>query len=126
MNTAEYVEGVKTRLLTDLLVTAFMIRRERVTAVDAHLRVRLELADGSLLEFSEYVQHGASGEIAVVTYSYHWVDAEDKLILRWDNTPHFPGLANFPHHIHQGDDNTVAPGQPVDIFSVLDQIAQKH
>ncbi len=126
MNPSEYVEAVKSRLLTDPLVTAFSIRRERVTAIDAHLRVRLDLVDGSLLEFSEYVQRSAGGHIDVVTYSYHWADEEGRLLLRWDNTPHFPGLAGFPHHIHQGDDDTVAPGQPVDIFSVLDQIAQQR
>ena len=64
----------------------------------------------------------AVDEIQVVTYSYQWAAAENHLIKRWDNTPHFPNLPNFPHHIHDGA--AVIPGQPVDIFAVLDQIIQ--
>jgi len=36
----------------------------------------------------------------VVVYSYHWENAERDLICRWDNTPHFPKLSDFPHHVH--------------------------
>lgn len=79
------------------------------------------LDDQSYLEFSEYVQLD-DASIQVVTYSYHWATANDDLIKRWDNTPHFPDLDNFPHHIHEGD--AVLPGNPVDIFIVLDTIAQ--
>ncbi len=83
-----------------------------------------DLTDGSLLEFSEYVQRSPNGQINVVTYSYHWTDAHGDLIWRWDNTPHFPDLAGFPHHIHDGRNNTVGPGKPVSIFTVLDEIAR--
>lgn len=57
------------------------------------------------------------------TYSYHWADTEGRLIRRWDNTPHFPNLPGFPHHVHNGRAATVSPGQPVNVFTVLDEIA---
>jgi len=88
------------------------------------LRARLTLTDGSWLEFSEYVQHSPDGQINVVTYSYHWADTHDDLIRRWDNTPHFPDLPGFPHHVHDGHTSTVGPGELVSIFAVLDEIAQ--
>jgi Family of unknown function (DUF6516) len=81
------------------------------------------LADGSHLEFSEYMQCSPPGEIAVITYSYHWADADDRLITRWDNTPHFPNLPGFPDHIHDGATGEVTPGQPMSIFAVLKAIA---
>jgi hypothetical protein len=123
VNPAEYLEVVKTRLITDAVVVSVEIRRERSTLADAHLRARLELIDGSTLEFSEYIQRQPDGEIEVVTYSYHWSDSQGDLIRRWDNTPHFPGLPGFPHHIHEGSSDTVVPGEPIDIFAVLDRIA---
>lgn len=123
MNPAEYLEVVKTRLITDTIVASVDIRRERFTLADAHLRAHLELVDGSTLEFSEYVQRRPDGAIEVVTYSYHWSDTQGDLIRRWDNTPHYPDLAGFPHHLHQGPGDTVLPGQPIDIFTVLDSIA---
>jgi Family of unknown function (DUF6516) len=80
------------------------------------------LADGSHLEFSEYMQCSPTGEIAVITYSYHWADADDRLITRWDNTPHFPNLPGFPDHIHDGATGEVTPGQPMNIFGGAKQV----
>ncbi|MEA3359588.1 MAG: DUF6516 family protein [Thermodesulfobacteriota bacterium] len=41
--------------------------------------------------------------------SFHWQDRVDNLIKRWDNAPHFPDLKGFPHHVHIGKNDTVAP-----------------
>jgi hypothetical protein len=96
--------------------------RERSTLVDGHIRARLTLANGSQLEFSEYMQRSPAGEIAVITYSYHWADADTQLLKGWDNTPHFPDIPGFPDHIYDRATGEVAPGQPMSIFAVLDAI----
>jgi hypothetical protein len=95
-----------------------------VTLVDGHLRARLAIFDGSMLEFSEYVQRSPDGQIDVVTYSYHWADADGNLIRRWDNTPHFPDIPGFPHHIHDGPTDSVTSGKAISIFVILDEITQ--
>jgi hypothetical protein len=124
MTVVEYLDAIKERLVTDPIVASFQIARERITAVDGHLRARLTFVDGSQLEFSEYMQRsGDSGEIKVITYSYHWADADNLLVKRWDNTPHFPDLSGFPHHIHHGAGGEVTPGRSMSIFAVLDEIA---
>jgi Family of unknown function (DUF6516) len=69
------------------------------------------------------VQRSALSEIAVITYSYHWADADNQLIKRWDNTPHFPDLPSFPDHMHDGAIGEVTPGQPMSIFAVLHAVA---
>jgi Family of unknown function (DUF6516) len=125
MTIEAYLDSVKERFVTDPIVTSFHVIRERSTLVDGHLRVRLTLADGSQLEFSEYMQRSPAGEIAVITYSYHWADADNQLITRWDNTPHFPDLLGFPDHIHDGATGQVMTVQPMNIFAVLDAIAAK-
>jgi len=67
---------MKERLVTDPIIASFEIMRERATPFDGHLRARLVLVDGSQLEFSEYMQRSrARGEVEVITYSYHWADA---------------------------------------------------
>lgn len=125
MTPSAYLSSSKERLLTDPLIANFHIVRERATAADGHIRARLTLSDGSLLEFSEYMQARSNRQIAVVTYSYHWGDAAGNLMRRWDNTPHFPALPNFPHHMHAGPaEDNVQAGQPLNIFSVLAEIAQ--
>ena len=86
--------------------------------------MRVSLIDGSLLEFSEYVERTLDDQMQVVVYSYHWETAEGNLIYRWDNTPHFPNLLGFPHHIHDGQSGNVLPGLPTSIFSILDLIQE--
>lgn len=121
MTINDYLGAVKERLLTDTAIISFQVMRERTTILDGYIRARLVFADISYLEFSEYVQV-AAGEIQVAIYSYHWATAENRLIKRWDNTPHFPDLPGYPHHIHDGE--VVIPGRPIDIFTVLDQITR--
>jgi uncharacterized protein DUF6516 len=118
-----YLAAMKGRFVTDPLVTQLHVIRERSTLMDGYLRARLALADGSQLEFSEYMQRSSAGEIVVITYSYHWANANNQLIMRWDNTPHFPGLPGFPDHMHDGATGEVTAGQPMSIFTVLDAIA---
>jgi hypothetical protein len=118
-----YLDSIKECFVTDPIVTSFQVIRERSTLVDGHLRVRLTLSDSSQLEFSEYMRRSPAGGIAVITYSYHWADTDNRLIKRWDNTPHFPDLPGFPDHIHDGATGEVTPGQPMSIFAVLDAIA---
>jgi hypothetical protein len=123
MTIEAYLVSVKERFVTDPIVTSFHLIRERSTLLDGHLRIRLTLVDGNQLEFSEYMQRSPTGEITVITYSYHWADASNQLIRRWDNTPHFPELPGFPDHIHDGATGEVTPGQPMSIFAVLNAIA---
>lgn len=118
-----YLDSIKERFVSDPIVTSFQVIRERSTLVDGHIRARLTLVDGTRLEFSEYMQRSPAGAIAVITYSYHWADVDNHLIMRWDNTPHFPDLPGFPNHIHDGAAGEVTPGQPMSIFVVLDAIA---
>ena len=123
MTIGAYLDLIKERFVTDRIVISFHVIRERSTWMDGHLRARLDLADGSQLEFSEYMQRSPAGEIAVITYSYHWANADNQLIKRWDNAPHFPDLPGFPDHIHDGATGEVTSGQPMSISAVLDEIA---
>jgi Family of unknown function (DUF6516) len=123
MTIEAYLAAIKERFVSDPIVVQFHVIRERSTWVDGHIRARLELSDSSQLEFSEYMQCSSEGEIAVITYSYHWANADNELIKRWDNAPHFPDLPGFPDHIHDGATGEVTSGQPMSIFAVLDEIA---
>ena len=125
MTVIQCFDAIRERLTTDPVVRAFEIVRERVTLVDGHLRARLTLSDKPTLEFSEYVQQSASNQIDVVTYSYHWAQANGELIRRWDNTPHFPNLEASPHHVHDGRAGSVTPGAALSIFRVLDEIVER-
>jgi hypothetical protein len=51
------------------------------------------------------------------------MDSSNQLRVRWDNVRHYPNLPGFPHHLHDGDEENVRPGEPMNLFKVLDLIA---
>jgi hypothetical protein len=58
-----------------------------------------------------------------VDYRYQWVDFQKGTPrCRWDSTPDHPELDNFPHHIHEGSEENVIPGEPLSICQLLDII----
>ncbi len=38
-----------------------------------------------------------------IKYRYQLLDDQQQLIFRYDNAPHYPSLATFPHHKHVGN-----------------------
>ena len=52
------------------------------------------------------------------SYRYHLQDAENALVRRWDNAPHYPDLPTFPHHCHLPD-GTVIASDAMDLPTVL-------
>lgn len=66
---------------------------------EAHIsliRAKLRLFDGSVLWVREVY-----GDDTLDTYSYYWLQADNSLIMGWDNAPHHPDIDTFPHHKHQ-------------------------
>lgn len=79
------------------------VRREHdATGRIGFMRYRLTLINDDLLELTGRVEVWA-GEIVVTKYRHHWQSQEGVLIKRWDNAPHYPQVASFPHHLHDGD-----------------------
>jgi hypothetical protein len=122
MNPQEYLESVKNLLLNNPLISQYQITREYEGLEKSYIRARLTLTDGSLLEFAEYIEPDGK-HYKITDYSFQWMDVDGNQIRRWDNTPHFPKLKNFPHHIHISEEKVIS-GKPVDIFDVLDEIAK--
>jgi hypothetical protein len=51
------------------------------------------------------------------------MEPDNQLRVRWDNAEHYPDLPGFPHHRHDGDEKHVLPGEPMNLFKVLDVIS---
>jgi len=121
MNPVDYLSSAKNLLLNSPLITSHQILREYEGLQKSYIRARLTLSDGSLLEFSEYVEEDGEDDIQITDYSFQWMDKDGNQIRRWDNTPHFPKLKHFPHHIHMRKEKVIS-GQPIDIFGILGDI----
>ena len=98
------------------------ITGQTISEVDAHIRAIVTFEDNSRLELMEYVRTTTGGGIEVNRYSFHWMDADNQLRVRWDNAEHYPKLPNFPHHRHDGDEKNVLPSEPMNLFKALDII----
>lgn len=60
---------------------------------------KIEFKDRSILYIKDYLFLNGNRK-----YSYHWQNRNGKLIIRWDNSPHYSNLKTFPHHKHIGGD----------------------
>jgi len=53
-------------------------------------------------------------------YSYQYMDSNNNLIFRYDNSEHYPDLPNFPHHKHISE-NILSSKEP-NLIDVLKEI----
>lgn len=83
------------------------------------LRGDVYFIDNSRLHFREL--HVRKGEPYKKAYSYHYQNADENLIFRYDNAPHYPDLVTAPHHKHRGE-NDVISASPPDLEEVLKEI----
>ncbi|PSF29450.1 hypothetical protein C7H19_24335 [Aphanothece hegewaldii CCALA 016] len=74
-----------------------------LTTQRANLRIRIRFALRYLLAISEILVV-VNNQVTYIDYRYHFQDAQNNLIFRYDSTPHFPNLSSFPHHKHLFDD----------------------
>jgi len=112
----DYLNAVELAIssLTNVYVEHYV--EEILTAKRANLRIRLRFMTGYLLEINEAVVVEADNLVSL-DYRYHCQDAQNHLLFRYDNTPHFPALSSFPHHKHLPND-VIASVKPT-IFQVI-------
>jgi hypothetical protein len=90
---------------------------EMVSADMGMLRGRIAFIDGSMLDFRELLSTNEHD------YRFHWMDASNKLIVRWDTAPHHKNPENFPYHRHLS--KGVSSSDEMDFIAVLDYIKQE-
>lgn len=93
---------------------------EILTSERVNLRLRIRFASGYLLEVSEAVIVEEE-RLQTLGYRYHCQDVSRALAFRYDDTPHFPDLASFPHHKHLPD-QVVSADKPA-LIRVIEEAA---
>ena len=125
---SSYVANIELALVSSAIIAEYHIVRSWANTDDGYIRLRATLTNQDFLEAAEYFTL-QEDRIVTVDYHFQWMDSERKTLRRrWDSTPHFPKLENFPHHIHTGADETVMPGSSISLIDLLqileDKIAQ--
>ena len=118
---ARYLQEVETALEQMRGVVIDVYVEELLTPARANLRIRLRFDHGRLLEINEALVVEQDG-LQHLDYRYHCQDRDNRLVFRYDSTPHFPDLPGFPFHKHLPDD-TLPAARPT-IAAVLAEAAE--
>lgn len=86
------------------------------------LKCRVHFWDDSCLDVYEVV-NTELGYPVRMSYSYAYFRA-NALLFRYDNAPHHPEIATFPHHKHTSSGKVIPTDQPTlgQILSEIEQI----
>lgn len=125
MEARQYLENIKSRLISSNAIAAFTIIEELELGDRGYFRARVMLSNDDFLEIAEYFKI-TDDVVATTRYRYQWMDSDHaNLRKRWDNVPHFPNLPNFPHHIHVESEENVISGNSLSILELLDILEQE-
>ena len=94
---------------------------EWLTPKRVNLRIRVRFHKGQMLEWNEAVI-AEKQNVDHLAYRYHFQDKDNRVIFRYDNTPHFPALKTFPSHKHLPDN--VLPATRPSVLRVLHEVNQ--
>lgn len=89
---------------------------------EGFVRGELYFIDGSTLHLREYVD--VEDGIDRFTYVYQYMNAEQALVFRYDNTGHHKKLKlpTYPHHKHAGSEDAVVASPAPSLSDVLNEV----
>jgi hypothetical protein len=119
MDLYQYITDIKEKLSNSSIVSSIELIDERVLLSRGYFRARLILTNTDFLEIAESFTI-QNDQLITLDYRYQWMDASKQILKkRWDSVKHFPGLPNFPHHIHIGSESNVESGQSRNIIEFM-------
>ena len=91
-----YFESLKITIEINPLILNYSIKRERLSETAGFIQIQAKVIKEFYFSIFEYYKEDSG----VIAYRYHLMDKDKKLVVRWDNAPHYPELEPFPHHYH--------------------------
>lgn len=87
-----------------------------------YIKGTVRLIDSSILDIAIFATLSA-GRLIIDKYRYHYMDKERRMVFRYDNAPHHPGVRSYPHHKHAPA--RVAPANRPSIKEILEEIGAR-
>jgi hypothetical protein len=85
-----------------------------------YLKGHFIIIDSSILEIAIFTT-ASSNRLLIDKYRLHYMDSTGKMIFRYDNAPHHPELALYPHHKHIPD--KIIPSTIPSLEDILNEIS---
>ena len=109
---------LQARIASIWSILAEFVVEVTVRRVDYHaFKLKVILADGSTLRISEQYYRDTLEQ-----YAYYWLNANNRLLIGWDNAPHHPHLPGYPHHKHVGSQDNQQPSEETTPEEILTAI----
>ena len=87
------------------------------------LTATIEYADESALSVRVLLD-GLGDFVDWTFYSFNYMRDNGDCVFRYDNSSHYPSLHNFPHHKHEGADESVSASDRPSIRQIRNEIAE--
>ncbi|MFD2573868.1 DUF6516 family protein [Spirosoma soli] len=112
------VSKVLDLLANDPLVSQYEVLHYEHTPAKFQVKLRVTFTDQSVLFTNDYLSP------AKRKYAFQWQRIDSTWLIRWDNAPHFPKLASFPHHKHdyRSGSELVTASHDITLAEVLNYI----
>ena len=116
MTIQEYLAKLDAQLqeMAPIIISSSIQRETDANLGMGFIKGRLTFVNGSTLAFSEQLPVERS------KFRFHYMDAENSLIVRWDSAPHHRDLRTFPFHLHTPQGVEEHPA--ITLLEVLDEI----
>ena len=85
-----------------------------------YLKGHLIIIDSSIMEIAIFATE-SSDRLLIDKYRLHYMNSAGKMIFRYDNAPHHPELALYPHHKHTPD--KIIPSTIPSLEDILNEIS---
>jgi hypothetical protein len=121
----EYIRCLEDSIQSSPLIGTYEIHIVHKTDDIGYIYGRIDFADGSMLDFKEFVAAIGGNDIEKYKYAYNYRN-QTNLIFRYDNAadPRARRLTSFPHHVHLSSEN-IAESSPKNIDDILDEIEER-
>ncbi len=120
----DYFKQIQVLIQSSELVQSFKIEEDKRGLYEGFIKGKINFKDDSLLHFREFVYVEIS--IDRKMYSYQYMDSNNNLIFRYDNTEHHRklNLPTFPHHKHDRSENNVIQSNAPFLADVLKEVKE--
>ncbi|MCI5122709.1 MAG: hypothetical protein D3908_16290 [Candidatus Electrothrix sp. AUS4] len=106
----EYFRYIGQAIEESCIVVDSQLLNDKRSLYIGFIEGKLTFLDGSFLRFMEFVNLKA--EAKRYKYSYHYQNADDKMVFHYDMAPHHQEIMTFPHHKHTADGEIIESAAP--------------
>ena len=97
MQVIDYFSEIQSLIRSSIFVENVDVGYDAKSRIIGIVHGILGMIDGSTLQFMELVNIKRDKMIRL-KYRFHLTNVTDEMVFRYDNAPHHPEIATYPHH----------------------------